>query len=365
MVMLYNICMTSSMNLLEKADLHKKNIILRIDSDVDIKDGKVLDDTRLVSALPTIKHILANYPQRVVVIGHLGRPEHQYEVGENLKENETSLEVIAKWFANELEGKIEAVDISGFEGWKIMDNLFLLENIRLYKGEEENDPVFVASLAKLGDIFINEAFAVSHRRHASTYGVAKLLTSYAGIHFAKEIDELSKIINNPKRPLVVIIGGAKIETKLPLVEKMHHVADFVLVGGEIASHVKELIKVQHEKISGKKSVVLVADLQDNGLDITEKSAQNFVQIIQNGATIVWNGPLGQTGKNPETEKGTLVVAKAIISSKAYSVVGGGDTLSFLKQKNLLGGFGFVSTGGGAMLEFLSGKELPAIKPLLT
>ena len=343
---------------LKDADVKNKTVLLRADLDVPIESGKILDTTRLKAWSPTLKYLLKNQAQ-VFIAGHLGRPKDEDE--------KFSLKPVAEWIKKSLElgNKLKAIDINGFKTWAITENVFLLENLRFYKGEEENDKKFSKKLASLAEIYVNDAFASSHRDHASIDGVTEYLPHFAGFRLQKEVEVLSGILKNPKRPLVVIIGGAKMKTKLPLVEKMHHIADFVLVGGEIASHVKELIKVQHEKISGKKSVVLVADLQDNGLDITEKSAQNFVQIIQNGATIVWNGPLGQTGKNPETEKGTLVVAKAIISSKAYSVVGGGDTLSFLKQKNLLGGFGFVSTGGGAMLEFLSGKELPAIKPLLT
>ena len=161
---------------------------------------------------------------------------------------------------------------------------------------------------------------------------------------------------------VVLIGGAKIETKLPMVEKMHHVADYVLVGGKIAEEVKTLIKIQHEKISGHKSVVLVADNVEAGDDITPKDTENFIQIFQLAKTIVWNGPVGKMG-NPETEKNSLKIGRAIAESKAYTVVGGGDSLALLKQHNLLDKFSFVSTGGGAMLEFLSGKNLPGIKVL--
>ena len=206
--------------------------------------------------------------------------------------------------------------------------------------------------------------------------MTKFLSSYSGLHLAKEVSELSKILNNPlpgqrpsgpaaRRPLAVLIGGAKIETKLPLVSKMHHVADYVLVGGEIAEQTRVLIKVKHEEIKGPKSAVLVADLREDGFDITPKSIENFKQILGLAATIVWNGPVGMINFSDkiDSEQGTRELAEFIVSTKAYKVVGGGDTLAYLRRINLLDNFDFVSTGGGAMLEFLSGHKLPGLTPL--
>lgn len=334
-------------------DLKDKKVLVRIDSDIDIKDGKIIDSTRLESSLDTINYLL-KHGADVILLGHLGRPDGKVN-------NEFTLRPVAKWFAKEFSGVTEEKEINGFKKWKIKDNLFLLENLRFYKGEEANDPEFSKNLASLGDIYVDEAFAVSHRDHASITGITKLLPSYAGYHFQKEIEELSKILEKPERPLVVLIGGAKIETKLPLVEKMHHVADYVLVGGAIAAEVKTLMKVQKEKGAGK-SAVLVADTTPEGTDITEKDTENFIQIIRLAKTIVWNGPMGKMG-DPKTEKNTLDIARAITESGAYSVIGGGDSLALLQQHHLLDKFSFVSTGGGAMLEFLSGKTLPGIKVL--
>ena len=334
-------------------DLKDKRVLVRIDSDVDLYEDKILDDTRLKSSLETIKYIL-KHGGDVILLGHLGRPD-----GEDKK---LTLKPIAKWYAKEFGGVTEEKEVNGFKKWKIKDNLFLLENLRFYKGEEENDPEFVKQLAKLGEIYINEAFAVSHRDHASITGIAKLIPSYAGFHLEKEIETLGKILKDPKRPLVVLIGGAKIETKLPMVEKMHHVADYVLVGGEIAEQDRILIKVQHEKLSGRRSIVLVANNTPDGFDITDKDAENFIQIFLLAKTIVWNGPVGKMG-NPKTEENTLKIAKAVAGSKGYTVVGGGDTLTLLKEHNLIDKFDFISTGGGAMLEFLSGETLPGIKTL--
>lgn len=335
------------------SNLKDKKVLVRIDSDVDIKDGKIVDNTRLVSSLETITYLL-KHGADVILLGHLGRPDGKVNP-------EFSLEPIAKWYAKEFDGTVEEKEVNGFKKWKIKDNLFLLENLRFYKGEEDNSPEFAKQLASLGDIYVDEAFAVSHRDHASITGIAKILPAYAGFHLEKEINELSKILEHPKRPLVVLIGGAKIETKLPLVEKMHEIADYVLVGGKIALETRQLLKVQKEHVVNH-SAVLVADNVPAGDDITEKDTENFIQIINLGKTVVWNGPMGKMG-NPKTEENTLRIARAVVSSKAYSIIGGGDSLALLQQHHLLDKFSFVSTGGGAMLEFLSGKTLPGIAAL--
>lgn len=335
-------------------NLQGKTTLVRIDADVDIRNDKIIDDTRLLSSLETIRYIL-KHQGKVILLGHLGRPKGEVEP-------KSTLATIAKWYAREFDGKLEKTTIGNFPGWNITDKLSLLENLRFYKGEEKDDPAFVKELADLGSIYINEAFAVSHRNHASITGIAKLLPSFAGFHLATEVEALSKILHDPKRPLVVLIGGAKLETKLPMVEKMHRLADYVLVGGKIAEETRTLIKVQHEKIQGNKSVVLVADNTPDGTDITDKDTENFIQLISLAKTIVWNGPMGKMG-DVKTERNTLKIARAIAKSHAYTVVGGGDSLTLLREHNMLNQFSFLSTGGGAMLEFLSGKELPGIKVL--
>lgn len=335
-------------------NLSGKTALLRVDSDVDLEHGKIIDDTRLAASLSSIDALLEKGAE-VNILGHLGRPE-----GEDPK---FSLKPIAVWFAEKLHGMVEDIKIGKLSGWKITDRVNLIENIRFFKEEEENDEKFSRELALLGDIYVNDAFAVSHRKHASVFGVTKFIPSYAGFHLQKEIEILGNILNDPKRPLAVLIGGAKIETKLPLVEKMHHVADYVLVGGEIAEQTRVLIKVQHEKITGQKSAVLVSESNRDGTDIDEKSVENFCQILGLASTIVWNGPVGITGHGAETEKGTKALAEFIVGSKAYKVVGGGDTLTYLRRMSLLEKFDFVSTGGGAMLEFLSGHKLPGIAAL--
>lgn len=259
--------------------------------------------------------------------------------------------------------------MGGFTGWKLSDQLVVLENLRFFPGEKKNDLEFAQQLASLSDIYVNDAFATCHRKQASINAIATLLPHYAGFHLQKEITILSQVMLEPKRPLVVLIGGAKLETKLPLVEKMHHVADYVLVGGKIAHESRELFKVQHEKIAERKSILQLAELNEDESDITPKSVENFIQIINTAQAIIWNGPVGITEPfadqkfDHNSEQGTKLLAEAIASSTAYTVVGGGDTLSFLKKHDMLNKYSFYSTGGGAMLAFLSGEQLPGLEAL--
>ncbi|MEK7160353.1 MAG: phosphoglycerate kinase [Patescibacteria group bacterium] len=341
-------------------DISGKTILLRADLDVSLARGEFSDDFRLTTSLETINYLLKQ-TKTIFIIGHLGRPEKE--------DKSLSLKVVAKWYAKNFKFQISNFKLNDFTGWKIGEKLILLENLRFYKEEEENDEEFAKKLASLADIYVNDAFASSHRTHASIVGITKYLPSFAGLRMQKEVEELEKVLENPKRPLCVIIGGAKIETKLPLVEKMHAFADYVLVGGEIAENDKVLLKVQHEKLESKKSVLLVADLTKNSKDITIKSAENFSQIIQNSSTVVWNGPMGitesskfkvQSSKSEDTERGTRILAQGLSKLSNYRIVGGGDTITYLKKINLLDKFDFVSTGGGAMLEFLAGVKLPGI-----
>ena len=332
-----------------------KTVLLRIDSDVDISGSRIVDDTRLAASLDTVKLILEKGGS-INIIGHLGRPKGA--------DDKFSLALVAKWFAQKLKGDFQEIKIGRLKAWKVTDRVNLIENVRFFPEEEKNGEEFARELSLLGDIFVNDAFAVSHRAHASIVGVTKFIPSYAGLHLQKEVEVLSKIIRDPKRPLAVLIGGAKIETKLPLVEAMHRVADYVLVGGQIADQDRILIKVQHEKIIGKKSAVLVSEANPDNTDITPKSVENFEQILGMAQTIVWNGPVGVTNDpTAKTAEGTKRLGEFIVKTNAYKVVGGGDTLAFLKEVGLISKFDFVSTGGGAMLEFLSGKKLPGIEAI--
>lgn len=338
---------------IEEADFSDKDIFLRADLDLPLENSEIADSTRLEAWLPTLE-LIQNSAKKIVIAGHLGRPEG--------KEDENfSLVQVANWLSKKLNATVKETRFGEFKGWELSNKVVLLENLRFYPGEEENDLNFARKLASLADIYVNDAFASSHRLHASIVGIPKLIPGYAGLRLQKEVQELSKVLDEPKRPLTIIVGGAKIETKLPLISKMHKIADFVLVGGEIAEHVKELARVEHEKIENKKSELLVADLTSDNEDINEESIQKFKEVIEKSETIVWNGPMGEFEKC--FDLGTRDLANAIINSNAYTILGGGDTVSFVNKEEILSRFSFVSTGGGAMLEFLSGEKLPGLEVL--
>ncbi len=331
-----------------------KNIFLRVDLDVPVEDGKILDPERLRAWFPTLKYLLNNRA-KVILCGHLGRPK-------GIKNLDFSLAPVCSWIEKETGYKSNKSEIEGFEGWKFAENLFLLENIRFYKAEEDCEDFFAKKLAALADIYVNDAFAVSHRKNSSVSEMPKYLPHFAGFRLEEEVNVLSEVMQDPKRPLIVIVGGAKIETKLPLIDKMHDIADYVLVGGKLATETKILLKLQHEKQDKIRSALLVSEMEESGLDITSESTDNFLQIIKLAKTIIWNGPVGKV----EDSKFTLQsrrLAKGIIESGAYSIVGGGDTIAFLDKEKLLDKFSFYSIGGGAMLAFLSGEKLPGIEAL--
>lgn len=341
---------------IRNAQVEGKTVLLRSDLDVPLSsEGAIEDDTRLVASLPTT-HYLLEHNAKIIICGKLGRPKGD--------DRSLTLAPVAGWYASNLQltiNNLQLTKVGELEGWVLSDKVTMLENLQFDPKERATDPEFAQKLASLADIFVNDAFAVCHRSLASTVGVSALLPHFAGFRLQEEIVALSKVLHNPRRPLVVIIGGAKIETKLPLVSKMHELADYVLVGGKIAGEVGELVKVQHTQLLHRKSVLLVAELNSDSTDMTEKSIENFLQIITLAKTIVWNGPLG---KVEEVVKGTEAIAQGIVASGAYSVVGGGDTLAAIKKFGLLEKFSFASTGGGAMLAFLSGEDLPGITALL-
>lgn len=335
------------------ADVKGKKVFIRLDFDVPIKNGEIEDDSRLSSGLESVKYLLEK-DAVVIAAGHIGRPE---EIDEKF-----STRIVAKWFQKKLlTTKITETEFEGLKAYKLNKNLYVIENLRFDKGEEENSDEYSKKLASTAEIYVNEAFGVTHRKHASIYGVAKLLPGFAGYHLMREVKILSKTLENPRRPLTFIIGGAKIETKLPLISKMHRLADFVLVGGELAEQTKILAKEQHARIAGQKAMLLVAELTQDTFDITLTSVKNFEQVIEESGTIVWNGPMGLIEKG--YSEATLELAKIIDKKSAYKIIGGGDTIGFLANKKLLDSYDLVSMGGGAMLEFLSGEKLPGLEAL--
>jgi phosphoglycerate kinase len=330
------------MRSVREADFSGERVLLRADLDVPCKEGKVQDDRRLKAAVETVNY-LCGKGGRVLIIGHLGRPGGK-------RDEQFSLRPIAERLASLCGRGIPLAEdfeeVGSFEGAK------MLENLRFWPGEEANQPAFVKKLSSLGDIYVNDSFASSHRAHASVVGVAGELPSFVGFCLEQEIRRLARVLDNPKRPLVFMIGGAKVETKEPLVVSFAKIADKVLLGGRL---------MFSQKLRGTDRVVFPVDAVDT-YDIGPKTAALFSKIVKESKTVVWNGPLGKW-EEKGYEKGTLVVARNLLNSSAEVVVGGGDTLAFLDAFDLYRQASHVSLGGGAMLEFLAGEKLPGLVAL--
>ncbi len=350
------------MKTLRDYNFENKKVLVRCDFNVPLDEqGDILDDFRIVQALPTIKYLIEKNA-KIVLISHLGEPEGM--VVENLKMNN-----VAKKLSELLNVSVQkADDCIGDDVKKQIDNLkggevILLENLRFHKEETHSTSSgqanleFAKELALLCDIYVNEAFSVSHRAHASLVGITEFLPSCAGFLLEKEIVNLNKILKNPERPMTVIVGGKKIETKSKFINKISEIADFVLIGDLIK---KEIIDKNIELLYPEKIFSAKDHLED--LAIEEDTVKLFKEKILQSKTIVWNGPLSYT-ENKEYAKGTLEIAKAIVESKAFSVIGGGETVEFIKSQGMMDQFSHVSTGGGAMIAYLSGEKLPGIEAL--
>lgn len=343
--------------------------LLRCDLDVPLVNGAIEDPMRLIASLPTIEYLLMNRSE-VIGMGHLGRPTHHVQNPEELDLQDPSfgrfsLFPVAKWLSQRLRMRLKGKRKGGFYGWSIGGSLFLLENIRFYQGEEKNDESFAKKLASLAHIYVNDAFAVSHRTHASVVGITRFIPHVAGFHLLEEVRFLESVLYQPRRPLVIVMGGKKIETKLPLLHKMAQVADYVLVGGKIAQEAEKVF--DKNNISHWKRIIL-ARQNKSGTDITRESVEKFAPIIQKANMIVWNGSMGIISEKlpkEDSERGTREIAQAIARAKAITIVGGGDTVEYLNRLKMTDRFSFVSTGGGAMLALLSGEKLPGLVALTT
>ncbi len=383
------------MKIINEKAVNNKTVLLRVDYNIDLDEkGKIVSDFRIRASLPTIEFLLKSGARKIVLMSHLGRPKGKNEA--------LSLKKIAIYLERLLNQKIVFIDdcISEVVKEKIKNEpakIFLLENLRFYSGEETNDPAFAKQLASIGEVYINDAFGASHRLNASVAAITDFLPSYAGFLMAKEVETLSKLKENFERPFVVVLGGAKISTKLPLINKFLNTADYILLGGGLANTIwkgwgfeigrslveesmlneaknlgsrrAELIvpgdvRVTSDFTSSKSTIKEVGDVkkEDIIVDIGSVATNCFVQIIKNAKTILWNGPMGYW-ENEKFREGTKKIAKAIAKNKNFTVVGGGETLTVVEELGLLKKYNFVSTGGGAMLEFLISDELPALKLL--
>ncbi|MFH1175634.1 MAG: phosphoglycerate kinase [bacterium] len=366
------------MKTLKDANIQNKTVLLR--ADLDLSEGS---DLRLAATVPTIKFLLENNC-KVVIVGHKGRPNGKiddefslFPVFEKLKLYFPKKDADDFKFVSSILSK-EAKEIIGQAKF---GDIIMLENLRFYPGEEENDLAFTEYLASLANVYVNDAFGVCHRQHASITGIVKFIPGYAGLRLQEEVEKLKQAMEKPAYPAVAIIGGAKLETKLPVISKMAEIYDFVLVGGKMAINKDVILRNKETKDSDELSrhpeeaerrriplinnskIILSTDyIGEEKLDIGPETIKNFTEIILKAKTVIWNGPMGKI-EDERFIHGTKMIASAIIESRAFSIVGGGDTIAALEKINLLDKFSWISTGGGAMLEFLAGERLPGIEVL--
>ena len=389
-------------NIKDQGNLEQKKILLRLDLNVPLKHGVITDETRIDKIIPIIKFLIKK-ESKIIVLSHVGRPKGKIN-------NDLSLKPICENIEKKINQKIRFISDDIFKLKKEHlfknnnDQIVFLENIRFYKEEEENDPSFAKRLAELGDLYVNDAFSCSHRKHASVFSITKFVPSYAGIQLMSEITALSKITKDIARPITCIIGGSKISTKINVIKNLISKFDnLIFVGGmannilknkkfqigksifeENCDHIVEdifnLSKKQNckiifpvdvsvsKKIDGKGDIKKISDVQEDDLilDIGPETLKILNKTIEESRTVLWNGPAGYF-ENENFKKGSLEIARKIAEknkkNEIYSVAGGGDTVAALNSFNLTKHFNFVSTAGGAFLEFLEGKDLPGIKAL--
>jgi phosphoglycerate kinase len=335
------------------ADIGDKRVLVRSDLNVPLADGSIADETRVRASVPTLRLLLERDARQVTVCSHLGRP--------NGEDPQFSLKPVEERLRDLLPD----------------DRLRVLENTRFNPGETKNDPALAQELADENDLFVQDAFGSVHRAHASTVGVAELLPAYAGLLLERELEELGKLLGDVRRPFVLISGGAKVEDKLGVLKNLGGKADEVLVGGKMAEEIRErnplpfdvvlpvdVVAAREFAEAAEAKVVPYEDLPEGwlGLDIGPETRQVFTARISEARTIFWNGPMG-VFEWPRFAEGTQAVAEAVAASDGHSVVGGADSARALTELGLADKVSWLSTGGGAALEFLEGKELPGVAVL--
>ena len=383
-------------------NLDDKYVLLRLDLNVPLNNGIVTDQTRIDKILPIINFLLSKN-SRIIVISHVGRPNGK-------KNNNLSMRPICKNLEDKINKKIKLINNDIFKLKKEdlfkdkEDEIIFLENIRFYKEEEKNDTSFAKQLASLADLFVNDAFSCSHRTHTSVSKITEFLPSFAGLQLEAELNALKKVTSEIKKPVTCIIGGSKISTKIGIIKNLiPKFNNIIIVGGmannilhhkgnEIGKSIKEenceaIIEEIFEKskqhscsiiypvdvlvgknLNSVSKVKALNEIENDDLilDIGPKTVDKIKNVIENSETVLWNGPAGYF-ENPNFANGSYEIAKAIVkknkNKSIYSVVGGGDTISLINKINVIKNFNFVSTAGGAFLEYLEGKDLPGIKAL--
>jgi phosphoglycerate kinase len=384
-----------SMRSVEQAPVAGKRVLVRVDFNVPLADGEITDDTRIRAALPTIRHLI-DQGARVILVSHLGRPKGKPDPALSLTPAARRL--------GELLGREVATTtaVVGPEAKSAVDQLapggvLLLENVRFEPGEEADDPELARELAALADLFVNDAFGAAHRAHASTVGVADHLPGFAGLLLQREVNELSRLLHEPARPFVAILGGAKVSDKLAVVANLIPLVDALLIGGGMANTFLYARGVEIGKSLAERDrqddatqmlaaaaassvavhlpidAIVASSLDQDGhpvsidkvpvdeaiFDIGPDTVAVFERTIASAATIFWNGPMG-VFERPPFAAGTRAIARAVAAANAYTVIGGGDSVAAVEQAGLADQISHISTGGGASLELLEGRELPGI-----
>ncbi len=385
---------------IEDVEVGGKRVLCRVDFNVPLQDGQITDDRRIRAAIPTISY-LVDHGAKVILCSHLGRPKG--EAVDSLR-----LNPVAARLAELMDRPVTKVDdcigddVKAAVSKMADGDILLLENLRFHKQEEKNDPDFAAQLASVADLYVNDAFGAAHRAHASTEGVTKYLPAVSGYLMKKELDYLGAAVSNPERPFVAILGGAKVADKIPVIQNLLTKVDTLIVGGgmaytffkakgfeigkslldadglELAKQAMSDAAARGVKLLLPTDVVVAAEFSNDspsrvvpvdqipadmmGLDIGPDTRKSFAEAIASAKTVVWNGPMG-VFEMPNFAHGTLAVAEAMASSGATTIVGGGDSAAAVEQMGYADKMSHVSTGGGASLEFLEGRELPGVAAL--
>ena len=385
---------------LEDIDVSGKRVLVREDLNVPMEDGRVSDATRIVAAAPTLRD-LSSRGARVIVMSHLGRPEGK--VVDSLRMAPVA-KALSAVLGHEVKTASDRIGDAAMQAVATLRNgdVLLLENLRFHAGEEANDPEFAKSLASLGDLYVNDAFGTAHRAHASTVGITEYLPSYMGPLLAREIEMLDRVLQHPQRPFIAVLGGAKVSDKIGVIERLLGICDAIVVGGGMANTllaaegfevgkslrdadlapakaIMQKAESSHANLHLPKDAVVATSIYATDdqtreipisevgpdemiLDIGPDTAVDFRFVILKAKTVLWNGPMG-VFENDAFSAGTESVGRAIVDSGAISVVGGGDTAAAAHKFGLADELTHVSTGGGATLEYIEGKELPGIAAL--